>query len=193
MKENSGFMYAKGTHVFYPKGGVFKIESLSSQQISGRDIPVFNLVSRDEKTKITIPQKNMERVGVRSLLEPEEMETVMGEWAPDTKIQKLHHKNRKNRFELLRQSGDFRDMGTVLVTIHKLMKVTKATFEEKRMYDQVRKRLTDEISIVKGFEREKAEHFLTQELDKAIERKGITSRVADINTLPTSPVEDFDD
>jgi RNA polymerase-interacting CarD/CdnL/TRCF family regulator len=135
----------------------------------------------------------MERVGVRSLLEPEEMETVMGEWAPDTKIQKLHHKNRKNRFELLRQSGDFRDMGTVLVTIHKLMKVTKATFEEKRMYDQVRKRLTDEISIVKGFEREKAEHFLTQELDKAIERKGITSRVADINTLPTSPVEDFDD
>lgn len=164
-------MYAKGDFVFYPKGGVFKIECLSEKKIANREIPFFDLISNDGKTKISIPEQNIKRVGVRALLSKDELELALELWAPDSKIQKLHHKNRKNRFEIFRQSGDFNEMGVVIVTIHKLINIGKATFEEKRIYEQVRKRIVDEISIILVKETKEAEKFLISELNTAIERE----------------------
>ena len=164
-------MYKPGDHVFYPKGGVFVIEKESEKKIGGNDISFFDLISNDGKTRISIPKVNVTRVGVRRLVTNKELENEMDGWYPDLKISKLHHKNRKSRFENLRQSGDFHDMGTVVVTIHYLINKTKATFEEKRMYDQIRKRMVNEIEIVKDWNTNKAEGLLLAGLDEAIKRK----------------------
>ena len=164
-------MYKTGDHVFYPKGGVFVIKQKNEQKIGNRDIPFFDLISSDGKTKISIPIANVERVGVRGLVTEKQLDECMKTWIPDFKISKLHHKNRKSRFETLRQSGNFVDMGQVVVTIHHLIKKTKATFEEKRMYDQIRKRMIDEIEIVKGWHTTKADRLLQGALDAAVERK----------------------
>lgn len=163
-------MFSPGDHVFYPKGGVFVIQRQSKKEIHGREISFFDLMSFDGKTKISIPERNVSRVGVRSLLSPTELDSEMDSMIPDYKLSKLHHKNRKSKFELLRQTGHFRDMGTVVVTIHNLIHKTKATFEEKRMYDQIRKRLADEIAIVKHIKTEKAEQLLQDSLNCAIKR-----------------------
>lgn len=164
-------MYKTGDHVFYPKGGVFVIETQSDKTIAGRKIRFFDLKSCDGKTKISIPIENVERVGVRPLVSTSQLEECRNSWAPDLKISKLHHKNRKSRFEGMRQSGNFVDMGKVVVTIHHLIKKTKATFEEKRMYDQIRKRLVDEIEIVNNWSTGEADDLLTAILDEAIKRK----------------------
>ncbi len=164
-------MYKPGDHVFYPKGGVFIIEKESDKQIAGRNISFFDLISNDGKTKISIPKTNVTRVGVRKLVSSKELEQHMKRWLPDLKISKLHHKNRKSRFETLRQTGAFGDMTKVMVTIHYLVNKTKATFEEKRMYDQIRKRIVDEIEIVKGLPNPKASNMLQEALDAAITRK----------------------
>lgn len=164
-------MYKPGDHVFYPKGGVFVIEKECDKTIAGRKLHFYDLVSCDGKTKISIPTDNVERVGVRRLVSDSELQNCVESWTPDQKISKLHHKNRKSRFELMRQSGNFTDMGTVVVTIHHLINKTKATFEEKRMYDQIRKRLVDEIEIVKELETDQADTYLQQVLDEAITRK----------------------
>lgn len=126
---------------------------------------------RATKTKISIPKENVERVGVRPLLTSDMLEACILEWGPDLKISKLHHKNRKSKFEIMRQTGNFEDMGMVVVTIHYLVKKAKATFEEKRMYDQIRKRLQDEIEIVKNWDKTRADAYLMNALDEAIERK----------------------
>ncbi len=143
-------MYKPGDHVFYPKGGVFVIESETEKKIAGKSISFFDLLSAGAKTKISIPKMNVSGVGVRKLISGPELEAQMDVWAPDIKISKLHHKNRKSRFETMRQTGIFTDMGSVIVTIHYLINKAKATFEEKRMYDQIRKRMIDEIEIIKG-------------------------------------------
>ncbi len=163
-------MYKPGDHVFYPKGGVFVIEKETDKRIAGQKIPFFDLISNDGKTKISIPKTNVARVGVRRLVSKKELDKQMAQWFPDLKISKLHHKNRKSRFELLRQTGNFEDMGMVAVTIHYLINKTKATFEEKRIYDQIRKRLVNEIEIVKGWKADVAETMLVQGLDEAIKR-----------------------
>ena len=174
-------MYAQGDFVFYPKGGVFQIARLSEKKISNRELLFFDLVSSDGKTKISIPKQNIERVGVRALLTCAELTDALEQWAPDAKIQKLHHKNRKNRFEIFRQSGDFNEMGVVIVTIHKLISLGKATFEEKRIYEQVRKRLVDEIGIILDLESKASEDYLLQELDKAILREEKTNDLEDFD------------
>ena len=164
-------MYKPGDHVFYPKGGVFVIEKESEKNIGGTNIAFYDLISSDAKTKISIPKVNVARVGVRKLISSEEFEHQMETWVPDIKISKLHHKNRKSRFETLRQTGDFTDMGLVIVTIHYLINKTKATFEEKRMYDQIRKRMVDEIEIVRELKTTPADDLLQSALDVAITRK----------------------
>lgn len=172
-------MYKPGDHVFYPKGGVFVIEQESNKSIGGRDIAFFDLISNDGKTRISIPKANVERVGVRSLVTNKELDRQLKSWVPDRKITKLHHKNRKSRFETLRQTGDFTDMGKVVVTIHYLINKTKATFEEKRMYDQIRKRMVNEIEIVKKLSFDDAENHLTDGLDEAIKRKSTKEKDGD--------------
>lgn len=164
-------MYKPGDHVFYPKGGVFVIQEESNKTIGGRDILFLDLLSCDGKTKISIPKTNIERVGVRALVTDKELEDNLAEWVPDFKISKLHHKNRKSRFETLRQTGDFGEMGKVVVTIHHLISKTKATFEEKRMYDQIRKRIVDEVEIVRSLSNPEADKMLQAALDVAITRK----------------------
>ena len=164
-------MYKPGDHVFYPKGGVFVIERESEKTIAGTRISFFDLISSDTKTKISIPKENVDRVGVRKLITEKELEKHLDGWAPDLKISKLHHKNRKSRFETLRQTGSFSDMGNVIVTIHYLINKTKATFEEKRMYDQIRKRLVNEIEIIKALDAPKADNLLEGALDVAITRE----------------------
>ncbi|CAM2066807.1 CarD-TRCF domain-containing protein [Sulfidibacter corallicola] len=166
-------MYKTGDHVFYPKGGVFVIEKECDKTIAGRQLHFYDLVSCDGKTKISIPTDNVERVGVRRLVSQSELQDCVDSWTPDFKISKLHHKNRKSRFELMRQSGSFSDMGSVVVTIHHLIKKAKATFEEKRMYDQIRKRLIDEIEIVKEIPADQTDEFLQGVLDEAITRKPV--------------------
>jgi CarD family transcriptional regulator len=189
-------MYKTGDHVFYPKGGVFVIETQSDKTIAGRSITFFDLKSCDGKTKISIPIENVDRVGVRPLVSTSQLEECRNTWAPDLKISKLHHKNRKSRFEGMRQSGNFVDMGKVVVTIHHLIKKTKATFEEKRMYDQIRKRLVDEIEIVKNWPTEKADDLLTAILDEAILRKPPKDEGSDqldptkVNDMETEEEED---
>ena len=164
-------MYKPGDHVFYPKGGVFVIQEETNKTIGGRDILFLDLLSCDGKTKISIPKTNVDRVGVRPLVTDQELEDNLAEWVPDFKISKLHHKNRKSRFETLRQTGEFGEMGNVVVTIHHLISKTKATFEEKRMYDQIRKRIVDEIEIVKTLSNADADKLLQAALDIAITRK----------------------
>lgn len=174
-------MYKPGDHVFYPKGGVFIIESETDKRIGGHSMAFYDLVSSDCKTKISIPKANVDRVGVRRLISGIELENQIEEWAPDVKISKLHHKNRKSRFETLRQTGVFEDMGSVIVTIHYLIHKTKATFEEKRMYDQIRKRMVDEIEIIKGVNPDQADALLQGALDVAITRK--PTKISDDDTI----------
>ena len=168
-------MFKAGDHVFYPKGGVFVIEKECDKKIGGQKISFFDLISNDKKTRISIPTSNVERVGVRRLVSLPELQSQLDEWAPDLKISKLHHKNRKSRFETLRQTGNFFDMGIVVVTIHYLINKAKATFEEKRMYDQIRKRMVNEIEIVRGWSGSRAEAHFQETLDLAITREPIQS------------------
>lgn len=164
-------MYKPGDYVFYPKGGVFAIQEESKKTIGGRELVFLDLLSSDGKTKISIPKANIERVGVRPLVTEQELEDNLEDWVPDFKISKLHHKNRKSRFETLRQTGEFGEMGKVVVTIHHLISKTKATFEEKRMYDQIRKRIVDEIEIVRTLSNADADKLLQDALDIAITRE----------------------
>jgi CarD family transcriptional regulator len=164
-------MYKPGDHVFYPKGGVFVIEKESQKSIAGHSISFFDLISSDAKTRISIPKANVDRVGVRKLVSEQEFDKQIKCWIPDIKISKLHHKNRKSRFETMRQTGTFREMGSVIVTIHYLINKTKATFEEKRIYDQIRKRLVNEIEIIKSMNPSMAETLLQGVLDVAIKRQ----------------------
>lgn len=186
-------MYKPGDHVFYPKGGVFVIEKESEKKIGGQSLSFFDLISSDSKTKISIPKMNVDRVGVRKLISNDEFDGHMAGWAPDVKISKLHHKNRKSRFETLRQTGEFRDMGAVIVTIHYLIDKTKATFEEKRMYDQIRKRMVDEVQIIKDVDLDQAEELLQEALDVAITRKPIKLVDEEENNASGSSEEVEDD
>lgn len=183
-------MYKPGDYVFYPKGGVFVIDCESEKTIGGRAITFFDLVSNDTKTKISIPKANVDRVGVRKLISLTEFEEHINVWAPDLKISKLHHKNRKSRFEVLRQTGTFSDMGNVIVTIHYLIDKNKATFEEKRMYDQIRKRLVNEIQIIKDLDNLKAEELLEGILDLAITREPIVQEEEEEELVEAAAAED---
>lgn len=167
--------FQAGDHVFYPKGGVFYIENIADKTIAGHKINMLDLVSEDKKTRIGIPVANAARVGLRHLTTKDEMESMMDQWVADSSLVETHYKDRKTGFEATRQSGEFKDMGEVAISVHYLQSINKATKEESRIYDQVLERMSAEIQVVLEKSLSAAESYLKEKLDQAVAKAPATT------------------
>ncbi len=161
-------MYKEGDYVFYPKGGIFVIDQETEKTIGGNSIAFFDLIAEDGKTKISIPKANVDRVGLRHLVTAKQLDDHLNAIGPDPDILELHHKERKARFAVLRETGNFKEMATVVFTIFQLIQNTSATTEEKRIYEQIRERVVHEIQIVRGVTTKQAAKYLNSVMEESV-------------------------
>jgi len=161
-------MYNEGDHVFYPKGGIFIVEKECNKTIGGNPVAFYDLVAEDGKTKISIPVSNVDRVGLRHLITSEQLDGYLEVLGPDLDVLELHHKERKARFAVLRETGDFEKMATVVFTVFQLIKNTSATTEEKRIYEQIRERVVHEIQIVRNVSQAQATKDLVSTMEQRL-------------------------
>jgi CarD family transcriptional regulator len=143
-------MFSIGDLAVYPAHGVGKIESIESKSIGGQrqDFYIIRILEND--MKIMIPIRNAEAVGLRQLIDSNEIPMVYdilrsrevsvngGTW------------NRRYREYMEKiKTGSIYELAQVLRDLTVLKGDKELSFGERKMLDTARSLLLKEISIVR--------------------------------------------
>jgi len=149
--ETGGFMFNIGDLAVYPAHGVGRIESIESKSIGGQKQDYYIVRILENDMKIMIPIRNAESVGLRQLIQSNEIPIVYdilrsrevsvngGTW------------NRRYREYMEKiKTGSIYELAQVLRDLTVLKGDKELSFGERKMLDTARSLLLKEISIVRA-------------------------------------------
>ncbi len=141
-------MFSVGDLAVYPAHGVGIIESIEEKVIGGVEQTFYIMRILENDMKIMIPKNNAQQVGLRSIINDEQVEQVYDilqkkdiEFTPQTW-------NRRYREYMDKiKTGSIFDLATVLRDLYILQMGKPLSFGEKKMLDTARGLLIKELSI----------------------------------------------
>ena len=151
-----------GDKAVYPAHGVGLIQDIETMEFEGEELTFYLLKILDNAMSIKVPVQNAEAIGMRSIIPAAEVEGVYEilrdrETPPDNQTWNRRYREYMNKIK----TGDPIEVAKVLRDLA-IMKMEKnLSFGEKKMYDQARGLLVQEISCAKDVE----ESAIDKELD----------------------------
>lgn len=144
-----------GDMAVYPAQGVTEVTAIETLEISGCTNEFYVLRCLDSEKKIRVPVANVEQVGLRSVVDKDEIEQVLdvlkhGEIAIDEP-----NWNRRNRRYIEKiQSGSLVDVAQVLRDLHLMRGDKQLSYGEKRVYELAWQLLVQELAVAQGLDTE---------------------------------------
>lgn len=151
-----------GDKAVYPAHGVGLIQDIETMEFEGEELTFYLLKILDNAMSIKVPVQNAEAIGMRSIIPASDVEGVYEilrdrETPPDNQTWNRRYREYMNKIK----TGDPIEVAKVLRDLA-IMKMEKnLSFGEKKMYDQARGLLVQEISCAKDVE----ESAIDKELD----------------------------
>jgi CarD family transcriptional regulator len=159
----------------YPGKGVTEIMGIESMEVGGTQQNFYVLRLLENNLKIRIPISKVSSVGLRALIQGEEIEEVMNILRErPIKFDQQTWNRRYRRYVEKIKTGSVYDVAEVLRDLYLLKYDKNLSFGERRMLDQARSLLVKELAIARGLdeaaiERELEEIFSDQQ---ALEQTG---------------------
>lgn len=177
-------MFNVGDKIVYPMHGAGTIDSIEEKDILGEKQSYYILKMPGE-VKVMIPTTKAEEVGVRSIIDKNEAETVFGILEQDeTIMDKNWNKRYRDNMDKMK-SGDIFEVADVVRNLSFKQKEKGLSTGEKKMLNNAKQILVSELVL--------AEHASQDEVEKLIDTKINTSfmtfRTEDI--APESIVNKF--
>ena len=141
-------MFKIGDIAVYPAHGVGVIESVESKNISGKEHSFLMMRILDNDMTIMIPTDNVERVGLRQVIGPDMVEEIY-EILEEKEVQidaKTWNKRFREYTEKIK-TGSHIDAAEVLRDLMTLKHEKGLSFGERKMLDNVKNLLSQEIAI----------------------------------------------
>ena len=157
-----------GDKLVYPNHGVTIVEQIGASIIMGSDESYYHLRLLANNSRLMVPIRNTDRVGLRRLYQPKEIKLLVGlleEKGPKS------HTDWKGRYrENLEKmkTGRLEDVAEVLKNLNEVSKKKSLSFREKKMYDRAKYLIVSEVAIVKGIPEMEAEKLIEKSLDKSL-------------------------
>ncbi len=160
------WMYNIGKTVVYPSHGLGEIIAIEEKKLMGKKQKFYILKITEKGTRIMIPCENADKVGLRDVIQPNEVRKVV-------KILKskpeniLPNWNKRYRESIERiKSGSIYEVAAVFRNLSILSQDKELSFGEKKMLCETRHLISSEISQAKGISEEQAEKILDTALMK---------------------------
>lgn len=149
-------MFNIGDKVVYPMHGAGVIESIEEREILGERRKYYIMKMPIGDMKVMIPLDQMEDIGIRKVIDPEEVENVLEVLSSDlTKMhQNWNHRYRANMDML--KSGDIYEIAEVVRNLTLMDKEKGLSTGERKMLSNARQILISEIVLVAEISEEEA-------------------------------------
>ncbi len=160
--------------VVYPLHGVGIIDSTYEREINEVKTKFYKIKLKDSEMFISVPLKNAESVGLRKIMDEEDIKQVIRKLS---NLPKTIEENWKVRYqeniEKLK-SGKATNMATVIKELFLRNRVKSLSIMERKQYEGTYKMLVKEISISKKTDEKEVSNLISSKLDalaKKIEKK----------------------
>lgn len=141
-------MFNKGDIAVYPAHGVGVIESVEKKSISGKELSFLVMRIMDNDMTIMIPKDNVEKVGLRSVINVNQIDKVFDILKEkDVKLDKKTWNKRFRDYSEKIKIGTPNDIAEVMRDLMNLKVDKGLSFGERKMLDNVRGLLSHEIAL----------------------------------------------
>ena len=168
--------------IVYPSQGVGKITEIFEKIFRGTPMMYYKIYIEASDMIVMVPVEKAEELGIRSIVSSEEAEKALNslsdDFEPITSDWKLRY---QMNLDLLKK-GTIKDIATIVRCLYNRSKVKELPILERKLYDQAKKLLEDEISIAMGIDVKEIE----SQIHTKLEPPGSTPKVKHI-------IDDFDD
>jgi len=139
-----------GDKVVYPSQGVTVIESIGEEDLGGVSIQCYHLRMLSTDSKVMVPIRNAERVGLRALSDREKVTESIGRLRANEFSTGGDWKDRyKANLERLK-TGDLDEVVDVIICLAEVSRRKALSFRERKMFDQAQQILAYEVAEVEG-------------------------------------------
>ncbi|MBS4208459.1 CarD family transcriptional regulator [Bacillus sp. FJAT-50079] len=153
-------MFEIGDKVFYPMHGAGVIEAIEKREILGETHKYCLFTIFGSNMDVMIPLKNMEKTGIRQVVNKETVREILHEFHTEESTCKLAWKARFKQNTDKLKTGKMEDAAEVVRDLlHREME-SALNASEKQMLNNARKMLISELSIIKNISEDQAAEML---------------------------------
>lgn len=167
--------YREGNKVIYPRLGICRVAGVIEQSAGGTVVKCYSLKPLDslDSTTILVPVSKAIEIGVRKLIEKDDIPKLMRFLGKDIEVASDHRKRNAKNAERL-ASGEIYEVADSLKTMSKLSRSKTLSPEEQQTMGRARHLIIKEIAHVMKMTVEEAEDMIDTALT------GKKSRAKDI-------------
>ena len=156
-------MFQVGAKVVYPLQGVAQVEAVETRMILGTEEQKYYILRiLNNNTTIMVPVDNAEDVGLRELISSDEVDKVVdilrGQGEPMSSNWTKRYKDNLDRLK----TGSIFQLASVLRDLVMMKRTKELSFGEKKMLDNVKSLIVDEISNAQEIPNSNVEEKLIQ-------------------------------
>lgn len=172
LEEEAAVAFKIGDRLVYPNHGVGVVERIQESLLDGSPSPCYQLRLMANNSRVMVPVRNSDRIGLRPLTRRNEVGSVFrvlenGEIEPSSDWKGRYKQNLDKM-----RSGRLTEIADVLKNLSWVQKQKALSFREKKMFERARYLIVSEIAQINGM----AENEVEAEVDKALTRSMVRRR-----------------
>jgi CarD family transcriptional regulator len=156
-----------GETVVYASHGVGRITAIEEQEVAGFKLQVFVIFFEKDKMTVRVPIAKAASSGLRKLVEPAVVETVLEVLSGRARAKRGMWARRGQEYEAKINSGDLMLLAEVLRDLYRSPEQTEPSYSERQLYESALETLAREISVVHGISQTEAQMLIAQSLAKS--------------------------
>lgn len=162
---DSNTKFKLNQQVVYPSQGVGKIIEIFEKVFKEEKLLYYKIYLEVSDMLVMIPVNRAEELGIRAIVSAEEaqkaIDLLSDNFEPITSDWKLRY---QMNLDLLKK-GSIADIATIVRCLYNRSKIKELPILERKLYDNAKKLLEDEVSFALGISAKEAESMLHAKLD----------------------------
>ncbi len=157
--------YKVNQHLVYPLQGVGEITSIEKRTFKGEEVLYYIIYLDISDMTVMVPVHKTEELGIRPIVSEQEskkaLEQLTMEYVPVTADWKMRY---QMNLDLLK-SGSIGDNAVVVRTLYHRSKIKELPIQERKLYDNALKILSDELIYSLNKSRQEIEELIFSKLE----------------------------
>ncbi len=176
----------RGSRIIYRSHGIHRVKGFEEMDFGGETISFVTLIRERDGSTIRVPVERMKERGIRSLSDSEEATDALEHLGrlPDHPDQDWKSRQREHIDKMT--AGGLRGLAEVMRTLHALALIRPLPQKERRLYEEVRVLLVDEIAEALDLSPVAAE----DQIDLALTPPGMKTRPPESVPTESEGIED---
>ena len=151
--------------IVYPSQGVGKVTEIFQKEFNGNLVFYYKIYIEVSDMVVMVPVEKAHDLGIRAIVSRQEaeaaLESIGGDYEPPTSDWKLRY---QTNMELLKR-GTTADIASIVRCLYHRSKIKELPILERKLYDNAKKLLIDEISESFGVPEKEVEQLLHEKLE----------------------------